>query len=222
MTGAATLASVAVWGAAAASSSVLLSRQAARLGLVGRGRGAAVLFAATSLVLPLVGPIALARLMKRLARPEARPLPRTVRVPLAGLADRAAAAAEAPADGARGNLEARLRFDPDPAHRLAAVLATRRLHAPADAVRLLKLGLRDRQEDVRLMAHALLADRDRAAFQEIDGLERELAAAPPHLRGRLARLLSEALSEICAAGLVSGELENVTLRRARALLEGTS
>lgn len=216
----ASLVVVAGLGAAAACGTALLARQAARLALPTRGRGALLLFASTSIALPLVGPIALALLMRRLARPEARPLPRTVRVPLAGLAERAAASAEPPRDAARGNLEARLRFDPDPTHRLAAVLATRRLHAPGDAVRLLKLGLRDHQEDVRLMAHALLADRDQAAFREIGDLERELAAAGPELRGRLARLLSEALSDVCAAGLVSGELQNVTLRRARLLLEG--
>jgi hypothetical protein len=202
--------------AIAACSTALLVRHASRRGF--GGRAAVVLFASASLLLPLVGPLALALLMNRLARPEARPLPRTVRVPLAGLADRTAAAG--PGDSLRGNLEARLRFDPDPAHRVAAVLATRSLHAPGDAVRLLKLGLRDRHEDVRLMAHALLADRDRIAFREVDELERELAQAPDDRRGRLSRLLSEALSDVCAAGLVSGELENLTLRRARALLDG--
>jgi len=217
VTAAATLIALA---AVAAASAALLARHATRLGLAAPGRGTWVLFASTSVVLPLVGPLALGRLMTRLARLQARPLPRTVQVPLAGLADRVEAGPAPLGEPGRGNLEARLRFDPEPAHRLTAVLATRRLDAPADAVRLLKLGLRDRHEDVRLMAHALLADRDQAAFREIDALDREMSVAAAGLRGRLARLLSEALSDVCAAGLVSGELENVTRRRARALLDG--
>jgi hypothetical protein len=205
-------------GAVAAFSTALLDRQAARLGL-GRGRGGRLLFACASAALPLVGPLALALLMRRLARPEARPQPRPVQVPLANLADRLSVMTDVPAEGPRGNLEARLRFDPDPANRVAAVLATRRLR-PGDAIRLLKLGLRDRHEDVRLLAHALLADRDQRAFRAIDELEHELAIASADRRGRLASLLAEALSDLCTTGLVSGELESATRRRAQALLDG--
>jgi hypothetical protein len=205
---------------AAACGTLLLARQADRLGFDRGHRGAWLLFAGTSLALPVVGPAALALLMRGLARREGQTPAGIVSVPLAGLPDRVSALREPQLPAGPGSLEARLRFDPAPAHRIAAVLATRRLQLPADAVRLLKLALRDRQEDVRLLAHALLADRDRRAFREIDELEAELAGAHSERRGRLASVLAEALSDVCDAGLVSGELESLTRRRARALREG--
>ncbi len=204
-------------GAAAAAGAWLLERQAGRLGF--DGRSGRLLFACASVTLPVVGPAALALLMRRLARRDDRGLSGMVRLPLADLADRLSAAPEPGLPVGRGSLEARLRFDPAPAHRIAAVLAARRLQAPADAVRLLKLALRDRHEDVRLLAHALLADRDHRAFRQIDQLEAELASAPGERRGRVAALLAEALTDVCDAGLVSGELESLTRRRARAVLE---
>jgi hypothetical protein len=134
-----------------------------------------------------------------------------------------AAAAPLPAQIATeiglGSLEARLRFDPAPASRIAAVLATRRLQAAGDATRLLRLALRDRHEDVRLLAHALLEDRDRQAFRRIEELERALVTATGERAGSIGCRLAEALCDLCEFGLVSGELETFTLRRARGLLE---
>ncbi len=206
-------------GAAAAAGPARGARPPPRLGFQRADRAAWLLFAGTSLALPAIGPVALAVLMRRLARRGGRTASGMVRVPLAGLPDRLAAGSEPNLPPGPGSLEARLRFDPAPAHRIAAVLATRRLQDAADAVRLLKLGLRDRNEDVRLLAHALLSDRDQRAFQQIDQLETELAGAPGQRRARLADLLAEALTGVCDSGLVSGELESLTRRRARALLE---
>jgi hypothetical protein len=211
------LGAIAVHLLGATAATAFLSRRAERLGLGGPGR--ALLFAIVSVVLPLVGPAALAILVVRLARAHALAEATRASAPLTALGGVLVLPTEAPADIGRGSLEARLRFDPDPASRVAAVLATRRLGAPADAIRLLKLALRDRHEDVRLLAHALLDDRDRHAFGAIEALERALAAAPPARRGPLELLLGEALCELCASGLVSGELESATLRRARALIE---
>jgi hypothetical protein len=205
--------------AGAASAAMFLSRRSKRLGLASV-RGAWLLFAATSFLLPVIGPVSLAALLARVARRHDQPRAKLARAPLSDVASAVPLPAEVAAVGiGRGSLEARLRFDPAPASRIAAVLATRRLPAPADAARLLKVALRDRQEDVRLLAHALLEDRDRQAFRRIDELERELATAAPDRRGAIACLLAEALCDLCAAGLVSGELESFTLRRARALLE---
>jgi tetratricopeptide (TPR) repeat protein len=199
-------------GAAAAAAS--LTRRAGRLGLA--GRGAWLLCAVGSLVLPLVGPAALTALLARLARGHALPDAALAFAPLAPLAP--VLPVEPSVDIGRGSLEARLRFDPDPPSRVAAVLATRRVRPP-DAVRLLKLALRDRHEEVRLLAHALLDDRDRQAFGAIEALERALADAPPNRRASIELLLAEALCELCSSGLVTGELESFTLRRARALVE---
>ena len=70
-----------------------------------------------------------------------------------------------------------------------------------------------------LPAHALLEDSERRAYDAIEQLTRELAAAPADRRGPIARLLAEASLDLCTAGLVSGELESFTLRRARARME---
>jgi len=203
--------------AAAACASLFLFRRSNRLGLA--GRGAWLLFALASLLLPFIGPASLAALLARVARGHEQPRAKLARASLSDLAGALPPAETAAAGIGHGSLEARLRFDPAPASRIAAVLATRRLPAPADAARLLRVALRDRQEDVRLLAHALLEDRDRQAFRRIEELETELAAATADRRGPIACLLAEALCDLCTSGLVSGELESFTLRRARALLE---
>jgi hypothetical protein len=193
--------------------------RAAGLELDAGGRGAPAMFALVSAVLPLVGPLALSALLARLARTDDAvdaALAHTALTP-----DLAApvAAAGASTDIGPASFEARLRFDPDPASRRAAVLATRRLRDPADATRLLRLALRDHSEDVRLLAHALLEDRERRAYDAIEQLTGELAAAPADRRAPIACLLAEASLDLCSAGLVSGELESFTLRRARTLME---
>jgi len=212
----------------AACAAAFLARRADRLALDGGdGRGARLLFAAASVALPVVGPAALVVLFARVARRHAHPAAPLVRTPLSGVAAGAPLPAEIATEIGLGSLEARLRFDPAPASRIAAVLATRRLHDAADATRLLRLALRDRHEDVRLLAHALLEDRDRQAFHRIEQLERALVAASGAAAGEragerggsIACLLAEALCDLCEFGLVSGELETFTLRRARGLLE---
>jgi hypothetical protein len=199
---------------------VFLKRQAADLEIEAAGRGASVLFAIVAAVLPLVGPLALSILIARLARTDDSPDAVLARVALTPDEDAAFVASSASTDIGPASFEARLRFDPDPASRRGAVLATRRLRDPADATRLLRLALRDPSEDVRLLAHALLEDRERRAYDAIEHLTRELAVAPEDRRGPIACLLAEASLDLCSAGLVSGELESFTLRRARALMEG--
>jgi hypothetical protein len=217
-------------GAAAVCAVAFLRRRADRLGLDRDQRGATLLLFMVAAMLPLVGPAALARLFVRMARPPVLPEALLVRAPVGRPGGARPLRGEhlgapvpvpiaAAAATGQASLEARLRFHPLPADRVAAVLATRRLATPADATRLLKLALRDAHEDVRLLAHALLEDRDRQAYAGLERIERALAAAPTERRAGLACLLGESLLELCASGLASGELETFTLRRARTLLE---
>lgn len=212
---------VLVHGAAAAAAALALRARAGRIGLDLGGRGGALLCATAALLMPIIGPMALAALLTRIGRHEFDPDPRLARAPLRAVAHPlVGGGADDPNGGiGEGSLEARLRFDPDPASRTAAVLATRRLVGASDANRLLRLALSDRHDDVRLLAHALLDDRDRRASEQIDALERQLRAATAERRGVVACLLAEALLDLGASGLVSGELEAMTLRRARAVLE---
>ncbi|MFL5307454.1 MAG: hypothetical protein ACJ8F1_19705 [Polyangia bacterium] len=196
-----------------------LDARAGQLGLQREGRQRWLLFATVAALLPLAGPLLLGQLLARLARRDDLPDAVLAGTALMPAAYAVPAAPDAAAALGMGSLEARLRFDPDSASRVAAVLATRRLHDAGDAVRLLRVALRDRTEDVRLLAHALLEDRDRRAYAAIEALTRELAEAPADRRAPLACLLAEASLELCTTGLVSGELESFTLRQARQWIE---
>jgi hypothetical protein len=213
------LAGAAAHAIAAVCFAACLRARATRFEIEATGRGASVMFALVSAVLPLVGPLALGTLIARLARADDSVDAALAHAALTPDLEAPVLTAGASTDIGPASFEARLRFDPDPASRRAAVLATRRLRDPADATRLLRLALRDHSEDVRLLAHALLEDRERRAYDAIDHLTRELAAAPVDRRAPIACLLAEASLELCSAGLVSGELESFTLRRARALME---
>ena len=213
------LAAASAHAIAAVFFAAFLRRRAQRLEIEAAGRGAWLTFALASAVLPLVGPLALGALMARLARLDGSADAALAHAALMPDLDAPFVASSVATDIGAASFEARLRFDPDPASRRAAVLATRRLRNPADATRLLRLALRDHSDEVRLLAHALLEDRERRAYDAIEQLTRELAAAPAERRGPIACLLAEASLDLCTAGLVSGELESFTLRRARALME---
>ncbi|HVY39351.1 MAG TPA: hypothetical protein VHM31_15510, partial [Polyangia bacterium] len=213
------LAAVVAHALATGSFAAWLDARAGQLGFQRNGRQGWLLFATVAALLPLLGPLLLAQLLARLARRDDLPDAVLAGTPLMPVTFAAAPAPEAAPALGMGSLEARLRFSPDAASRVAAVLATRRLHDAGDAVRLLRVALRDRTEEVRLLAHALLEDRDRRAYGGIESLTRELAEAPADRRASLACLLAEASLELCTTGLVSGELESFTLRQARQWIE---
>jgi hypothetical protein len=213
------VAAAATHGIAVLCFAAWLDARAARLGLQRDGRQGWVLFATVAGLLPVVGPLALEMLLARLARRDDLPDAVLAGTALTPAAFAAPLSTDAPVGLGLATLEARLRFDPDPSSRVAAVLATRRLHDGGDAVRLLRVALRDRTEDVLLLAHALLEDRDRRAYGAIEALTRELAEAAPDRRAPIACLLAEASLELCTSGLVSGELESFTLRGARQWIE---
>lgn len=213
------LAAVAAHALAAFCFAAWLDARGSQLGLQRDGRKGWLLFGTVAALLPLVGPLLLGQLLARLARRDDLPDAVLAGTPLMPVTFAAAPALEAAPTLGMGSLEARLRFSPNAASRVAAVLATRRLHEAGDAVRLLRVALRDRTEEVRLLAHALLEDRDRRAYGGIESLTRELAEAPADRRASLACLLAEASLELCTTGLVSGELESFTLRQARQWIE---
>jgi hypothetical protein len=168
------------------------------------------LAAVTAIFLPVIGPIGLALLVRavgRGARAAGVALPPTITELPALPAAAPDAAGETLGQGA---IAARLRFAPDSDARVRAVLATRRLDG-ARAVPLLREALRDRQEDVRLLAYALLEDRERQADATVRGLIAALAAAPPSQAAALHDRLANAYWEMCYQELVAGELESFAL-----------
>jgi len=196
----------------------------------------------TALFLPVVGPLGLGLLLRsvgqRARAAAAGPPPRitllpdlpaaapeVVPAPAAGVgrAGAGGAGSATPGDGdsessghshlGPGALAARLRFAREPAERVRAVLATRRLEG-ARATPLLRAALRDTHEDVRLLAYALLEDRERQGDAAIRALLAALAAAAPARRATLHEQLADAYWELCYQGLVAGELEAFVLSRA--------
>ncbi len=184
----------------------LLDRAAIGLGL----SPVTPLAAVTAIFLPVIGPIGLGLLLRavaRGARARSAGLPPTI----TELPDLPAAAPDSAGETLGiGAIAARLRFAPDSDARVRAVLATRRLDG-ARAVPLLREALRDRQEDVRLLAYALLEDREQQADATVRGLMAALAAAPPSQAAALHDRLANAYWEMCYQELVAGELESFAL-----------
>jgi hypothetical protein len=174
---------------------------------------------AVALFVPVFGPLGLAALfgsVGRAAHAFELDVPATLtRMPELSAAP-AATVAPVLGDGALG---ARLRHARDPDVRVQSVLATRRLDG-ARATRLLRVALCDHHEDVRLLAYALLEDRERQSDERIQQLQRELLGAhAAERRVALNELLAHAHWEVCYKGLVAGELETFEIERARAHLD---
>jgi hypothetical protein len=213
--------------AAAVVAAVRISEWACgRLGLpVGRSRP---LFAVAAATVPVLGSLALVGLLWRMAGHAATIGRAWVVVAPPRLLDawaeeedpaRAVEPDARPSPGGRdGAIEARLRFATDPERRVQAVLGTRSLGVP-EATRLLRLGLRDPVDDVRLLAHALLEARQRQADASLAELERALAEAGEAERPLVELLLAELFLHLSGSGLMTGELEAFALGRARVLLE---
>ena len=166
--------------------------------------------AVAAIFIPVVGPLGLGLLLRSVARHAraAVPGPPPTITPIPTLP---ASAPEPPAEtlGA-GALVARLRFARDLAVRVRAVLATRGLDG-ARATPLLREALHDRQEDVRLLAYALLEDRERQADATVRGLLAALAIAPASSKAALHDRLAHAYWEHCSQELIAGELEAFAL-----------
>ena len=166
-----------------------------------------------ALFVPVLGPLGLVALFRsvgwRAHAPAAAAPPTITRIP--------SLPPDAPEPVAEhlgvGALAARIQFARDPDTRVKSVLATRRLDG-ARATPLLRAALRDAHEDVRLLAYALLEDRERQADATIRDLQAALAAAPPARRPVLDERLANAYWELCYQGLVAGELESFALTRA--------
>lgn len=98
--------------------------------------------------------------------------------------------------------------------RIEALTALRNRSDP-EAVVLLRRALADSDEDVRLLAHALLESKNRTACRGIDDASRELEGAPEEQRGAIHRRLASRYWELAWLGLVHGECLDHALATAR-------
>lgn len=99
--------------------------------------------------------------------------------------------------------------------RMRSVLEAR-AECPA-TIRLLRRALRDPDEEVRLLAHAMLEKRTRRDWRRIEALTRQLPEAGPR-RGALELRIGSAQWELVRQGLVEGESREHVLEGALAHL----
>jgi hypothetical protein len=96
----------------------------------------------------------------------------------------------------------------------ARVAAARGRDDPG-AIALLRRALTDPDEDIRLVAHAVLESKLRAAYASLRDGARALAAAPAERRATLHRRLAAEHWELARTGLADGECLVDTLQHAR-------
>jgi hypothetical protein len=174
--------------------------------LQGRHAWSFALIFASTLFLPCLGALGLLAVAltrpRRCAASEANCIPTRIPRPPGPSLEQApgSVAADAPQEGREG--------------RVAAVTALRTRHDP-DAVGLLRRALEDRDEDVRLLAHALLESKSRAACRSIDETSRHLEETSEARRGPLHRRLALQHWDLAWLGLVQGECLDHALAAAR-------
>jgi len=102
-----------------------------------------------------------------------------------------------------GGLQDVLRLASDPEQRLAALMATRRMPGH-EAAPILKVALRDPEDDVRLLAYSMLDQQETRINQRIEKLLDSLAEAQPHERQPLHAGLARWYWELAYLGLAQG------------------
>lgn len=160
-----------------------------------------------ALFLPVLGALGVAIVALATPHRSSSSDPDLIRTPVPG--PTAAAASAPPPPAAR-----LLKRSGEREGRLAAVAATRGRNDPG-SISLLRRALADPDEDVRLLAHAMLESKSRIAYRAIHQETRELEAASGARRGSLHRLLAEDHWELVRLGLVQGECLGEVLGAAR-------
>lgn len=113
-----------------------------------------------------------------------------------------------------GALRQILRFSDKPLKRLKAVMATR--HMPVhESVPVWQIALKDRVDDVRLLAYAMLDGREKQLTERIQEISSELDELPPPRRADAHRQLAGYCWELVFNGLVQGAVREHWLRAAR-------
>ena len=179
------------------------------------GRSFALVFAAT-LLLPVLGALGLAAVALTTPPAPSSSGPDLVRTRVPGPPQVGAGAAPPRAGSAASRTRGR-------EARLAAV-AEARGHGDPTTIARLRRALGDPDEEVRLLAHAVLESKSRTAYRRIHHAARALEAAPPFRRSALQRELALEHWELAWLGLVEGESLDQALgaarRHARAALDG--
>lgn len=114
-----------------------------------------------------------------------------------------------------GGLQDVLQLASDPERRLAALMATRRMPGHESAP-ILKVALRDPEDDVRLLAYSMLDQQETRINQRIERLLDSLQDAPPEERHALHSALARWYWELAYLGLAQGGVLEHVLAQAAA------
>ncbi len=117
-----------------------------------------------------------------------------------------------------GGLIGVLRNAPNPERRIRAVMATRQLREQ-DAIPILRIALRDRVDDVRLLAYSLLDRMEQRINEQIKSQLDELEEATGLAAARLHEQLAHQFWELAYLGLASGDVYTHVLHQALHHLE---
>jgi hypothetical protein len=102
----------------------------------------------------------------------------------------------------------------DPGARIEAILLTLKLK-DKDAVSLLRTGLKDRVDDIRLLAYSLLSRKEKTIYDRIDATMARLKTAAPDTDSQLLyQILVSAYWELVYCGLAEGDAARFLLRKA--------
>ncbi|WP_417357047.1 tetratricopeptide repeat protein [Gallaecimonas pentaromativorans] len=113
-----------------------------------------------------------------------------------------------------GGLRAILKNASEPNKRLAAVMATRNM-PDQEAIPILRLALKDLEDDVRLLAYSLLDGKENSINKQINQLQTQLKDPTQQAQHwRFNRQLAEKFWELSYLGLAQGELRQYVLSRA--------
>ncbi len=117
-----------------------------------------------------------------------------------------------------GGLTQVLREAADPSKRLKAVMASKHIN-PRDQVRILREALKDPVDDVRLLAYAMLDEKEKQITERMNQHQKELVKAEGAHRARLIMVLAQDYWEMAYLGLAQGGVRQHFLNKAIELLQ---
>lgn len=162
-------------------------------------RGALVFV--TSLFLPVLGPLGLAIATAFKGAPESSPGSNLIRTRISGSLEVSAAAASS--------------FSAVTAQPASVRVAAARGRSDPACIALLRRALLDPDENVRLVAHAVLESKSRAAYRNIHEASRALEGAPRDRHAAIHQRLAEEHWELAWLGLAEGDCLDHVLNAAR-------
>ena len=118
-----------------------------------------------------------------------------------------------------GGLKAILKHASEPNKRLSAVMAARHM-SDSQAIPILKLALKDLEDDIRLLAYSTLDGKETKLNEKISLYQQEIAATTKQPKlSNLQKQLAEFYWELSYLGLAQGALQKYVLEKAETLAQ---